>query len=57
MESEADRYIGPPATRYAYVKEFWVECPKCAKAARVIKKELGRNFPGLSRLLRTGRRF
>lgn len=40
MESEAIRYVGPPTTRYAYAKEFWVECPKCAKAARVIKKDL-----------------
>ncbi|SDF73738.1 hypothetical protein SAMN04487996_11263 [Dyadobacter soli] len=40
MESEMERYVGPPTTRYAYAKEFWVECPKCAKAARVIKKDL-----------------
>lgn len=40
MESEANRYVGPPTTRYAYAKEFWVECPKCAQAARVIKKDL-----------------
>ncbi|MET7253827.1 hypothetical protein [Dyadobacter fermentans] len=40
MENEATRYVGPPTTRYAYAKEFWVECPKCAKAARVIKKDL-----------------
>lgn len=40
MESEVDRYVGPATTRYAYAKEFWVECPKCAKAARVIKNDL-----------------
>ncbi|WP_353721165.1 hypothetical protein [Dyadobacter sp. 676] len=40
MEKETDRYIGPPTTRYAYAREFWVECPKCGKAALVLKKDL-----------------
>jgi hypothetical protein len=40
MEKEVDRYVGPPTTRYAYAREFWVKCPKCAKAARVIKNDL-----------------
>ncbi|MCF0071125.1 hypothetical protein LZD49_11650 [Dyadobacter sp. CY261] len=39
IESTDDRYVGPPFTRYAYIQEFWVECPKCARAARVIRKE------------------
>lgn len=40
MERGVDGYVGPPTTRYAYAKEFWVKCPKCSKAARVIRKEI-----------------
>lgn len=39
MEEKGDRYIGPPTTRYHYLNEFQVECPKCAGAALVMTRQ------------------
>jgi endogenous inhibitor of DNA gyrase (YacG/DUF329 family) len=35
MENESHRYSGPPSIRQSYMREFSVECPKCAKEAFV----------------------